>query len=297
MQLELSREADTALYIQIYEQLKHKIMQHELQKDERLPSKRQLALNNGVSQNTIINAYEQLLIEGYIYAEERRGYFVSDVQYHEPVIEEIVKEMKAEENHVDYNLTASWTDATLFPFATFQRIYKELLQDETVNLLQPAPVFGLPALREAIANYLSESRGVPAKAEQVLLGPSTHYLLQWILPLMSPLKRIGIEDPGYRGFQSLFSRFSKEIIPIPVDNQGIEVDSLNTTDVQLTLITPNHQYPTGSIMPIERRQALLNWLEQDNQRYIIEDDYDSEFKYSGLPVPPLIQLDQSQRVF
>lgn len=301
MMLNINPEDKTPLYIQIYEKIKDKINQSELQQGQKLPSKRQLAAANGVSQNTVIKAYDQLLIEGYIRSEERRGYFVEDIDFLQMPLqskkspEDFDWEKEASESSV-LDLTRSNPDPSLFPFSVFSKIYAGLLNSQDENLLRASPGQGSFELRHAIAAYLNQSRGVPCQTDQLILAPNSQMLLEILFNLYPEIKRIGMEDPGYSGYHSLFKVRQIEEEAVPLDREGIMVDELDKSGVDTVFVTPNHQFPTGSIMPLERRQQLLLWAQEKPGRIIIEDDYDSEFKYSGIPVPPLIQLDHHQQV-
>ena len=286
----------TPLYIQIYQTIKEKIHNNDLQINEQLPSKRQLATANNVSENTIMNAYDQLLIEGYIYSIERKGYYVSevDLQYDLPYLDEEIT--LSTEPTVKYDFTRSTPDENIFPFSVFSKLYRHLFKNPDPNILSETDGQGLYALRVSLQHYLSLTRGVPCTTEQIILGPSTEYLLSILLTLLKKNTTIGIEDPGYHGFQELFKRLNVSTIPIPVKKTGADINVLSKSSVDLMLVTSNHQFPTGNIMPLQQRQELLQWANKGENHYIIENDYDSEFKYSGLPIPSLKYLDQDERV-
>ncbi len=302
MLLDINPNLETPLYIQIYQVIKEKIHQKEWQVNDRLPSKRQLADMQGVSENTVMNAYDQLSVEGYIYSEERRGYYVSDVQFHyyESQKRQEVSSLNLKaidsQTKIKYDLTRSVADKDLFPYSIFQKLYRTSFKKYHDGLLEESAGQGLEALREVIHHYLTEARGVPCEKEQIILGPSSEYLLSLILNLLDGDLYFGIEDPGYPGFKSLMNRHKVPIIPIEVDEAGLRVDVLQESKVNLMCVTSNHQFPTGSIMPLSRRSDLLNWANASSERYIIENDYDSEFRYSGIPIPSLNYLDQKKKV-
>lgn len=299
MQVGLNQESNTPLYIQLYQALKEKIIQGDLKEDQRLPSQRQLADMNGISKNTVINAYDQLLVEGFIYAKERQGYYVADIdyQYHQrdqkPLLT-VLEKVDTEEPFI-LDLTRSTADSSLFPFKEFSKIYKQLFLDYQNDIMQPSPAKGLQATREAIKDYLNLSRGVPCQTDQIVLGPNTQYLVQLLLTLFPRNIKLGLEDPGYRGLASFEEEGKLEVSPLSLDSEGVEMVSVQFENPDLILLTPNHQYPTGTIMPLARRQELLAWA-REKQAFLIEDDYDSEFKYSGIPIPSLKALDIDERV-
>lgn len=305
MQLKLDSSIDQPLYFQIYTQLKQLIQTGELAAGMKLVSKRQLALINGISQNTVMNAYNQLLTEGYIYSIERSGYFVADVELLFKSRETAVtsnhndaKQLTTAPTKIDYlyNFTDSIPDQQLFPFKAIKKIYQKLLDSENSTYLHATEHQGLYELRSTLQQYLSQSRGVPCQADQIILGPSSQYLIQLLLQLLPEVSNIGMESPGYLGANQLLSHLKIEIQPIPLDESGAKPEALEDARLQLLYSTPNHQFPTGSIMPLERRQSLLEWANSSSERFIIEDDYDSEFKYSGRPIPPLKQLDTQDKV-
>lgn len=297
MLLNINHQSKKPLYIQVYQQFKNKIHTNELKTNERLPSKRQLAEQNSISQNTVMNAYDQLLTEGYIYSKERKGYFVADVklQYELPTLRSF-EEPAAQPSEIKYNLTHSNPDKDLFPFSVFSKLYRKVLNQSPDELLSTTDGQGLSELRASLQHYLSQSRGVPCTANQIILGPSAEYLLSILLQLVEDPTVIGIEDPGYTGFNSLFKRLNKETVPVPLDEMGADIQTLAETNTNLMIVTSNHQFPTGSIMPLSRRQELLEWANQNKHRYIVENDYDSEFKYSGVPIPALKYLDEKNKV-
>ena len=297
MLLHIDLESAAPLYIQIYQQIKDKIHNNELKTNEKLTSKRQLAEMNQVSENTVMNAYNQLLTEGYIYSKERQGYFVADVklQFELPNLPEMKKE-KVQVPEITYNLTRSNPDKDLFPYSVFSKLYRQLMHLPPEQLLTETDAQGLYELRVNLQSYLSQSRGVPCTVEQIIIGPSTEYLISILLYLLTKKPTVGIEDPGYNGFKQLFIRSDIPVNAIPIDEMGVEVDALEKSAADLMIVTSNHQFPTGSIMPLPRRQELLNWANAKDSRYIIENDYDSEFKYSGIPIPSLKYLDQQQKV-
>lgn len=303
MLLPIDANSPTALYIQLYEILKHKIQQQEFNTHEKLPSKRSLAQMNSISENTVTSAYEQLLVEGYIYSIERKGYYVSNIEFHTPPIHPKNKGKQSADEAQEavhkkylYNFTRSNPDQTIFPFATFLKLYRQLLQAEDEKLIRETSGQGLSPLRKQLQQYLSVSRGVPCTTDQIILGPSTEFLLGILFDLLSEGLVVGIEDPGYQGFQQLLKRAKIPFFPVPVTNEGLSVDELQNSSINLMFATSNHQFPTGTIMPLKQRQALLHWANKADQRYIVENDYDSEFKYSGIPIPSLKYLDQNNRV-
>lgn len=303
MLLPINADSKTALYVQLYQILKDKIHNHEFKTNEKLPSKRKLALANSISENTVTNAYEQLLVEGYIYSIERKGYYVSTIEFHTPLIQRadtvespINKVPTSIQQKYTYNFTRSNPDQTIFPFTVFSKLYRNLLQEADEKLIRETSGQGLYPLRKQLEQYLAVSRGVPCTPEQIILGPSTEFLLNILFQLLGKELIVGVEDPGYQGFQQLLNRAKIPFYPISVNRDGLNVQELADSPINLMFATSNHQFPTGNIMPLKQRQSLLQWANQSDERYIIENDYDSEFKYSGIPIPSLKYLDQKNRV-
>lgn len=271
--------------------------------NEKLPSKRSLAQINNISENTVMNAYEQLLIEGYIFSIERKGYYVANIEFHipfsqlkDPLEHSLAKTTPQLKTTFTHNFTRSNPDQEIFPFTVFSKLYRQLLQETDSKLLSEADGQGLYPLRSQLQHYLSVSRGVPCSPKQIVLGPSTESLLAILFQLVEDDSILGLEDPGYQGFQQLLNRLKIPFVPVPVNNEGLDMKELSNSAINLMIVTSNHQFPTGSIMPLKQRQSLLRWANESNNRYIIENDYDSEFKYSGIPIPSFKYLDHNNRV-
>ncbi|MGN0027665.1 MAG: PLP-dependent aminotransferase family protein, partial [Clostridium sp.] len=176
------------------------------------------------------------------------------------------------------------------------RIYKEVLTEDNNELLQIGHSQGDRNLREAINNYLRFSRGVNAKIDNIIIGAGTEYLIQIIINILGRNKRFSVEEPGYYKIKKILKINGVNPIPISIDNQGVNVDRLRESNSEVIHITPSHQFPTGIIMPINRRIQILNWANESKGRYIIEDDYDSEFRFEGKPIPALQSLDNKGKV-
>ncbi|MCM3706400.1 PLP-dependent aminotransferase family protein [Cytobacillus firmus] len=289
MELQILLSNHKAKYKQIYEQIRKATLEKKLPAHAKLPSKRQLAEQLSVSIVTVQTAYEQLQSEGFCYTVERRGYFVSEIKdewhYYEHGPVEMEKEIEGEPL---INFKNGQVDAAAFPYKHWNRLYrKELNKSNAGN----APWQGDYSFRVQIAQYLQQARGLACEPEQVYLFSGFQQQLMNVC-LFFKRQAVGIEDPGFTRARSVFEQLQLEYHPIPVDDEGCCVPD---NPVNILYTTPAHQYPTGTIMSIARRTALLNWaLEQD--AYIIEDDYDSEFRYKGTPIPSLAHLDSSGRV-
>ena len=163
-------------------------------------------------------------------------------------------------------------------------------------MLGPSSVQGLAPLRSSLASYLATERGVPCQPDQLILGPNAQALFQILVQLLPPKRRIGIEDPGYHAQLPFLKEMGWQVQACPLDQLGLSIEEIPLDQLDILSVTPTHQFPTGSVMPLTRRQAILDGARQSPNRWIIEDDYDSQFKYTGRPIPSLAQLDQGNQV-
>ena len=264
---------------------------------EKLPSKRRLAEHHGISVNTVQNAYEQLIAEGYIEARERSGYFVSDLPPVElPPSAPRQSEAASEAEQVPLlDLVTNATDGTRFPFSLWAGLMRRTLSEEGERLLAPIPAAGAPDLQAAIAAYLRAGRGIDVEPCQVVIGAGTEYLYHLLLQLLGRERRFGLEDPGHSKIARIYTMNGVDFRPVPLDESGVRMDALEPLGIEILHISPNHHFPTGIVTPATRRRALLAWMGQGD-RYIIEDDYDSEFRFVGRPIPPLYGMDTADRV-
>ncbi|WP_300386785.1 PLP-dependent aminotransferase family protein [Clostridium sp.] len=297
LNINLNHSSSIPLYIQLYKFIKEEIQKGNLKSKSKLPSKRKLSSYLGISQNTIESAYGQLDAEGYIYSIEKRGYFVSELSEVIDISEkEKRKENRKRESLYKYEFFSSRVDLESFPFSIWKKINKEIMNEENKEFLQIGHSQGDYNLRETIGNYLKYSRGVNTRAENIIIGAGTEYLIQLLINLLGEDKSYGMEEPGYYKIRKILETVNIKAKAIEIDNQGIDIDKLNETNCDVIHITPSHQFPTGIIMPIKRRIDLLKWAKEKKGRYIIEDDYDSEFRFEGRPIPALQSLDYEGKV-
>ena len=263
---------------------------------EKLPSKRRLAEQYGISINTVQNAYEQLIAEGYIEARERSGYFVSDLpaSLPSPVASPAVEE-EQKAPPVLLDLVTNAPDGSRFPFSLWSRLMRRVLTEEGEALLAPLPAAGAPVLQSAIAEYLRHGRGIAVEPCQVVIGAGTEYLYHLLLQLLGRERVYGLEDPGHSKIARIYALNGVRFRPVPLDEGGVCADAPERLGIEVLHISPNHHFPTGLVTPATRRRALLQWMGQGD-RYIIEDDYDSEFRFTGRPIPPLYGMDTADRV-
>ena len=280
-------------YLEIYEQLKNKILDQTLTANEKLPSKRSLATNLNVSIHTIMEAYEQLASEGYIYSVERSGYYIStyDVEWERPIPIQVEEKNMSSTKSVSktfYNFKNGQVDSEAFPLKEWLKLYKKHLNS---NILPNGSWEGEVPLREQIALYLKRSKGFTCDIDQIFIYSGTQHQLNELCRFIGNVN-VAIEEPGFRRASSIFQQNNLSIQYVKVDEKGATVP---TQPCEYYYITPAHQFPLGGVMPIERRIDLLKWTKENNA-YLIEDDYDSEFRYKGSPIPPLAQLDGIERV-
>lgn len=287
----LDRSGASPLYEQLYRALKADILSGALPGGSRLPSGRALAEHLGLSRVTVETAYAQLLAEGYLTSRPRAGYFVEQLTPQE--LPPRVSEPEAQPPEPE---TAQSRSAQLFPFSVWARLMRGVLLDRRQELLRPAPDAGLPALRQAVAAELYRQRGVHVSPEQVYIGAGAEYFYNLLIQFFGHGRVYALENPGHRKIARVYQANQVAVRPIGMDADGVIPELLEQSGAEVLHISPSHHYPTGTVTPITRRQALMRWLTAQPGRYLIEDDYDSEFRFSGLPIPAIQSMDRSGRV-
>lgn len=289
----------TPLYVQIYDHIKGEIERGELPQGERLPSIRALAKMLGVSKITVEMAYQQLLSEGYILSANRARYTAAAVQAPPVQVQDQLPApapAPARKKQIRYDFASGEMDPDGFDFALWRRYLSRAIAQHPSRLMRYGQTKGEPELREQIARYIRQSRGVTADASQMVIGPGVQSLLGIVCSLLKDTHaRIAFEDPGFKNGRSVFADHGFEVLPIGMKTGGMDMQALDQSGAGLVYVSPSHQFPTGSIMAIGKRNRLLAWADKA-QGLIIEDDYDSEFRYYGRPIPALKGLDRSDRV-
>lgn len=298
MMFALDTSSKKHLYVQIYEYIKSEIREGRLLKGEKLPSTRILANNLQVSRSTVDLAYEQLVSEGYLETRPGSGYYVGEVEelYGFQATVGDTTPMEKTDTSVKVDFSTSAIDMTAFPFGVWRKLNKTILSEDNGNLFALGDPQGDLELRQTIARYLHASRGANIAPEQLVIGAGSEYLLLLLEKLLGQNRSLALEKPTYSKAYKSFETFQYKISRIPMDKSGMDVKALEDSGADLAYVMPSHQYPTGVVMPIGRRQALLKWAEQGTDRYIIEDDYDSEFRYKGKPIPCLQSIDTAGKV-
>lgn len=296
--ISLDTKSKVPLYEQIYQYIKEEIRTGRIPSGEKLPSTRVQCRFLEVSRSTVELAYEQLLSEGYIEAEPCRGYFVSELEglYQLKPQKRIVSENpnKKKETYV-YDFSPSGVDLNSFPYNAWRKLSKESLVDDRAELFRLGHPQGEWGLRNAISNYLHQARGVNCTPEQIIVGAGNDYLLMLLATVIGREHKIALENPTYRQAYRLFQSLEYDVCTVDMDKKGMDVSKLKESGADIAFVMPSHQYPLGIVMPIKRRMELLHWAEEEG-RYIIEDDYDSEFRYKGKPVPALQGYDNHEKV-
>ncbi|MEG1459099.1 MAG: PLP-dependent aminotransferase family protein [Acetivibrio sp.] len=292
----LDTNSKYALYEQIYFYIKNEIKNGNLPYQTKLPSTRSLATNLSISRNTVDMAYSQLLSEGYVESSPKRGYFVNELSTIRPLgpslfsdketLNKKAPDKREEASPYRYDFSPFSVDLSHFPYHTWYQLSKNCLQDNAQLFLLGDNQGDFP-LRHAITKYLHQSRGVNCREDQLIVGAGVDYLLQLLVTILGPEHTIAMENPAYQRANRIFNSYHMKTLPIPLDHQGMSVSILRQSNCNIAYVTPSHQYPLGIVMPIKRRIDLLNWANEFKDRYIIEDDHDSEFRYKGKPIPSL----------
>ena len=362
---DLRSRGTSSLYEFLYQSIREDIARGRIPCGTKLPSKRNLAQHLDIGVATVTAAYDQLITEGFVRTEQRRGYFVEDVsEFRCKSVTSQVKDSSSEngtsvgaecgaqdaaaggvfaahsaqdarfddasagrnsrhrgtarssadtasatnaaetphaierardpEYFVD--LKANRTSVSLFPATVWGRYMREALSLPSDNLLRSIPFNGLPELRRAIASYLRRTRGMDVSPDCIIIGAGSEYLYGRLLQMLGPTTTFAMENPGYRKFAAISKAFGNPWRPVPIDESGLLVDELEESGADVVHVSPANHFPTGIVMPIKRRLELFEWANRARKRYIIEDDYDSEFRYSGRLIMPLFADDASDKV-
>ena len=296
-----TNKGSDSLYEYLYKCIKNDIILENLDVHEKLPSKRSFAKNLGISVITVENAYEQLMAEGYIYSIPKKGFYVADLRElnltktHSVGPDNALLSIKEKVPYLA-DFTSNQTDSEIFPFTIWARTMRELLNENQQQLMENPPCGGIMALRQAIADYLHAFRGMVVNPEQIIVGAGTEYLYGLLIQLLGDDKIYGIENPGYPKIAKIYDNMHVSYSAIDLDKHGVCIDSLENHQIDIMHLSPSHHFPTGIITPISRRYELLGWASKDENRYIIEDDYDSELRLGGKPIPTLQSIDVSDKV-
>ncbi len=297
----LESKKNIPLYVQLYNYFKGEIEELRLTQGEKLPSIRGLAKSLSVSKVTVEKAYQQLVSEGYIDTKDRSRYIVNKFDKYICKNTAILiannqdtKDLSIKSS-ILYDFSSGEMDIDGFDFSLWKRyISKSFLQKE--RLVGYGNIKGEEELRLQIAKYIQKSRGVYTHSSQIVIGAGVQNLLSILCSILKPENNsIAFEEPGFKNGRRIFADNAFMIKPIEMKKDGINMEELQSSGERLVYVSPSHQFPTGYIMPIGRRNQLLHWAETQDGT-IIEDDYDSEFRYYGRPIPALKGLDSRGNV-
>ena len=275
-------------YYSLYRNIRDDILSGRLKKGEKLPSKRALAQNLSVSVITVQTAYDQLLAEGYIYSEERSGYFVSEIEVEFHGRREFPPEQKPQEKKYVLDFVKG-TANNMFPFSVWAKLMRGVLLDCGEHLLERVPCDGDPELKRAVAGYLYRARGIEVDPRYVIIGAGAEYLYGVIVQLIGREKTFAVENPGYGKISASYKLNGADCAYIDVGTAGINCAEVEKSNADVLHISPSHQFPTGAVTPASARARLIGWAKAGG-KYIIEDDYDSEFRLSGKPLQCMCAL-------
>lgn len=297
--ISLDPASPVPLYEQIYRHIKKEIQSGSFLSGKKLPSTRNLADYLQVSRTTADMAYSQLVSEGYIEAVPCRGYFVCELEgLYCPGTKQKERppEKKREEKPYRYDFSPVGVDLNSFPYSAWRKLSRNILMEDNKKFFQLGDPQGEYELRCSIADYLHQARGVLAEPEQIVIGAGNDFLLLLLCSMLGTGQKIAMESPTYRKAYDLLGNLSNEICVVEMDEAGMRIDSLESSGADIAYVMPSHQFPLGIVMPVGRRMQLLEWAAGSERRFIIEDDYDSEFRYRGKPIPALQGFDRSGKV-
>ncbi|HLO12282.1 MAG TPA: PLP-dependent aminotransferase family protein [Pseudoneobacillus sp.] len=295
----LNQNSSTPLYIQLYDYFRRQIEEKSIAPNSKLPSIRQLSLHLKVSRNTVETAYQQLIAEGYVESKPKSGYQVVEIDsfYNRPkikTIDTVMNPIPKQDSLIDFQYGDIEVDR--FPMREWRRSLVEAIDFTNSNLFTYGEKQGHFGLRNEIAKYLYQARGVECEADEIVLCAGTQQailLLSQLLDLGN--QKVAMENPGYDGVRAVFQMLKCQLIPIPLESDGVDLSEVEKSQAKALYLTPSHQFPLGMVLSISKRLKLLQWANNENS-YLIEDDYDSEFRYQGQPIPSLKSLDQQDRV-
>ncbi|RTR34037.1 PLP-dependent aminotransferase family protein [Robertmurraya yapensis] len=287
------------LYMQLADYIKTEIIAGRIKTHEKLPSKRHLSNHLRLSLNTIQASYDQLCAEGYVESKPRKGLFVTTLNQDLIINQQQVKQFESKPNRAQENIKIDFNsgkvDLEHFPYSIWRKLTVQSLYEDQGELFNIGNPQGEENLREQIAAYLYASRGVKCDAEQIIIGAGTQVLIGLMSLIIGKEHTYALENPGFHRTRIVLQDIGVRTIPISLDGEGIDIRQLKKSDANVVYVTPSHQFPNGMIMPISRRMELLKWAEERNG-YIIEDDYDGEYRYKGKPIPSMQGLSANESV-
>lgn len=292
---EVDQRKETPLYEQIYAHYKREIESGAAAAGEKLPSRRRLARELRVSESTADAAYAQLQAEGYIFTKEKSGCYVAALAQPFFAPASLPRRLPGagqNEPQSRYELRTNLVDTEKFPFSTWARLMRQSLSEDAEELLTPADSQGDLRLRGEILKYLEKYRGIRASAEQVVVGAGSEFLLSLLVQLLGREKGYAVEEPGYVKTAKILAANGARVCYVPMDESGMSPAKLRKSGAEVAHLTPSHHFPLGVVTQAARRGELLQWAHEKPGRYLLEDDYDSEFRFAGRPVPAMLSMDR-----
>lgn len=291
----INSRGDMPIFEYLYVCIKNDILSGKFKRGSKLPSKRTMANLCGVSVITVENAYSQLIDEGYIKSVEKKGYFVEEITVIQSSDEKKVftdQSVKA----VDLSNSGRHGGNESFPLNTWSKLMREVISDKREKLFYRMPSEGIYELRCEISNYLYRNSGLAVSPDRIIIGAGTEYLCSLLIMLIGRTSIYAFEDPCYKKIPLIFSANDASVRYVPIDNEGILIDKLIQSGASVLHCSPSNNYPSGVITSIGRRYQLLEWLSKKENRYIIEDDFDSELRTEGKQIQSLASIDPTGRV-
>lgn len=293
----LDNDSKTPLYVQLYEYIKNEIMNGRIKPYEKLPSIRALSNLLNLSKTTVESSYDQLMMEGYIYSKPQSGYYINNI-----VVNHFEKNLPSVALNTSYRNRScrtiqKYTDMSSFDFIKWKKCFNQILTDKSEELLYEASPQGEEALRHEICRYVYQSRGVICAPDQIVIGAGTQQIMNLLCVILENMgvKQTAFENPGYYPARKIFSDRDFNIQPVSIEKDGLNTEELRKSNCDLVYVSPSHQFPLGTVMAIAKRYELLEWA-YESDCIIIEDDYDSELRYFGRPIPSLQSLDKRNKV-
>ncbi|MBD0378584.1 MocR-like pyridoxine biosynthesis transcription factor PdxR [Paenibacillus sedimenti] len=303
----LSDLSGQPLYLQLYTQMRNHIRSGVIRNGTRLPSIRSLHQQLNISKTPIETAFQMLLSEGYIVSKSRSGIFAVNPHENWPAfrpsidlrqqgdVQNPIPSQSIAAQDIRFDFKPAGVDNEMFPVRIWRKMINEAIENHSADISKYGDTQGEYTLRAVLADYLRKSRGVVCSPEQVIIGSGIAYSIGLIVHLLKGIGRIAHEEPGYVQVREVFALNGFHMLPIPVGEKGISLEALEASGAQAVYVTPSHQLPTGAVMPYSEREYLLEWA-RTADAYIIEDDYDGEFRYFGKPISSLQSLDHYGRV-
>lgn len=296
---DLEKRGNDPIYVYLYKRVRDDILSGVIEPNEKLPSKRAFANNLNVGVNTVANAYDQLVSEGYIYSSEKKGYYATDMRKFGDIhINTKAPEPIQEEEDPEYfmDFRANRINLKNFPISIWNRCMRKVALDGGDKLYKTVPYNGVPELRNAISSYLYKNRGMSVDPRRIIIGAGTEYLYRRLFELFKKGVTFGIEDTGFKKLAEHADKYNANAVVIRTDKEGMDIEELDATDATIAYVSPSNRFPTGRIMSIKKRLELFAWAYKDDGRFIVEDDYDSEFRYSGRMILPMYAEDTRDKV-